>query len=112
MNISEKAQRATMMLFEVGVPISKWEEIIQKACEDYARDLSDYKAKELAAKDAEIARMKRLLPDPREGSGWDDPACPVEVAVYLHEVAKVLGIEMPEHIKLANEDYAREGGEG
>jgi hypothetical protein len=37
------------------------EKDIQKACEEYARNLSDYKAKQLAEKDAEIERLREII---------------------------------------------------
>jgi hypothetical protein len=44
------------------------EKDIQKACEEYARNLSDYKAMQLAEKDAEIERLKKAVSDAQQES--------------------------------------------
>jgi hypothetical protein len=47
----------------------------------------------------EIERLRVLLPDPRELSGWDDPFCEPCTARYLVAVAESQGIEVPKHLR-------------
>ena len=55
--------------------------------------------KALSERDAEIGRLRELIPDPRELSGWDDEGCPPDVAVGLIKLAEAKGIEVPKHLQ-------------
>ena len=58
-------------------------------------------AKALAERGAEIERLRDLIPDPRQLSGWDDDGCPPDVAAMLIDLAEAKGIEVPEYLEAA-----------
>lgn len=64
--ISDAAKKAADWVFE-QVEIynelgrNECRERIHNACEEYARNLSDYKAKQIAEKDAEIERLRDAI---------------------------------------------------
>lgn len=45
----------------------------------------------------EVERLRGMLPDPRQMSGWDDDGCPSDVAERLIELAEAMNIDVPQH---------------
>jgi hypothetical protein len=52
----------------------------------------------------DIGQLRTLLPDPRTLSGWDDDGCPADVAQHLIDLAVAKGIDVPEHLREANNE--------